>query len=192
MKKATITLLLICVAAFAQQKGSFTDTRDKKTYKTAKIGKQTWIAENLNFNAESSVCYDNKPENCDKYGRLYNWNTAIKACPKGWHLPNLKEWQTLVDLAGGEGAAGTKLKAASGWNNDRNGTDDYGFSALPGGNGLSDGSFDGVGIDGNWWNASEEDGDSNYARRESITGFDEDAWGYYGKSDLNSVRCVKD
>ncbi|MDR0518115.1 MAG: hypothetical protein LBH25_13840, partial [Fibromonadaceae bacterium] len=109
----TITLLaLLCTAAFAQQKGTFTDTRDKKAYKTVKIGEQTWMAENLNYNAKGSKCYDNKDANCKKYGRLYSWETAKTACPSGWHLPTKEEWAKLQDFAGG---SDTNLKTKSGW-----------------------------------------------------------------------------
>jgi len=139
--KTTITMLiLLCVAAFAQQKGSFTDTRDKKTYKTVKIGEQTWMAENLNY-SQRSKCYDNKPANCDKYGRLYDWNTATEVCPKGWHLPNDVEWEILTATVGGKETAGKLLKAASGWDNNDNGSDSYGFSALSGGYGDAFGRF---------------------------------------------------
>ena len=220
MKRATIALLLICTAAFAQQKGSFTDTRDKKTYKTVKIGEQTWMAENLNYDAKGSKCYDNKPANCTKYCRLYDWTTAMNIdakfneekwdgsdakhsgiCPSGWHLPSGAEWDTLeVFAGGGHGKAGKKLKAKSGWNKtpdnkNSNGTDNYGFSALPGGGGFSDGNFYHAGGRGFWWSTSEND----IVRYMSHTYEDEDYGpddvhniGFDSKPDLYSVRCVKD
>jgi uncharacterized protein (TIGR02145 family) len=160
MKKATIMLTLLCTAVFAQQKGTFKDPYDSKTYKTVKIGTQTWMAENLNYAAKGSKCYDNKPANCQKYGRLYDWETAKKACPKGWLLPSNADWDKLLRFA--DGTSGTKspyssktagyfLKATSGWNNNGNGEDKYGFSALPGGSGYSGGSFSNVGSSGRWW-----------------------------------------
>jgi len=85
--------------------------------------------------------------------------------------------------------AGTKLKATSGWNG--NGPDTYGFSALPGGAGVSDGSFYSAGYVGNWWSASEDN--SYYAYRRSMYYASEDVrYNYYGKSFLYSVRCLKD
>jgi uncharacterized protein (TIGR02145 family) len=135
-----------------------------KTYKTAKIGTQTWLAENLNYEAEGSKCYENNPANCAKYGRLYNWETAMKVCPKGWHLPSNAEWDELYRFIdhniGSERpyksrTAGKHLKAVSSWNSYRgsngNGTDYYGFSALPCGFGNSAGFFYNIGYSGLWW-----------------------------------------
>jgi len=103
MKFSPIILLLCVMAVFAQEKGTFTDSRDNKIYKTIKIGTQIWLAENLNYNASGSKCYQNKENNCQKYGRLYDWNTAKSACPKGWHLPSdEEEWAMLVKFAGGD------------------------------------------------------------------------------------------
>jgi uncharacterized protein (TIGR02145 family) len=170
-------------------------------YPTIKVGNTVWMAKNLNLPAEKSVCYKNEPENCEKYGRLYNWETAIKACPKGWHLPSGKEWQALIDFVDDEYYTTDKLKATSGWNSNGsgNGTDKYGFSALPGGYGKSDGSFNDVGWCTLWWSASEnEDLSDNYFQCLyyvlSYVGRDNS---YPSRSDdfksyLFSVRCVQD
>ncbi|MCL2283301.1 MAG: GYF domain-containing protein [Fibromonadales bacterium] len=169
----------------------FTDGRDGKTYRKVKIGSQVWMAENLNYDANGSKCYDNNPENCRKYGRLYNWETAMKACPGGWHLPSDAEWTTLTNYVGGADVAGSKLKAKSGWNDNGNGTDDYGFSALPGGRGYSDGSFIYVESYGYWWSASKNNASIAYYRYMD----------YYNslvsryninKTHLLSVRCLQD
>ena len=174
-----------------ESKGTFTDPRDGKVYKTVEIGGVVWMAENLNYAAEGSVCYDNDPANGDKYGRLYNWETALKACPAGFHLPSDDEWTALENAVGGQSTAGIKLKSAEGWNNYGNGTDDYGFSALPGGGGNSDGGFYGAGNYGYWWSATEDD--ALDAKGRGVSYDDENVnWYYNYKPNLFSVRCVAD
>ena len=92
---------------------------------------------------------------------------------------------------GGASIEGKKLKATTGWNSNGNGTDDYGFSALPGGDGLSGGSFYNAGEVGYWWSASEYN--SNYAYGRSMSYYGESAgWTDYNKSNLFSVRCLQD
>lgn len=78
----------------------FRDPRDGKTYRYVKIGKQTWMAENLNYKMSGSVCGRSDP-NCKRFGRAYTWPAAKKACPSGWHLPSSKEWDTLLSAVGG-------------------------------------------------------------------------------------------
>ena len=168
-----------------------------QTYKTVEIGSQTWTAENMNYAVENSVCYDGKTDNCEKYGRLYNWNAAKVVCPSGWHLPSNDEWNILMKFINPScsdnsscAGAGTNLKATSGWNSNGNGTDDYGFAALPGGSGSSSGYFFNV-YYGSWWSESERTSDYAYLR---LMGYDyEDVrWSSIGKDYLQSVRCVKD
>ena len=176
--------------AKAENGAKFTDSRDGKTYKTVKVGGKTWMAENLNFAADGSKCYGDDAGNCEKYGRLYNWATALKACPAGFHLPTDDEWTALVNYAGGEDKAGTKLKSAAGWNKDGNGTNDFGWSALPGGYGNSDGSFDNAGGNGYWWSATEDDAD--FARGRYMGYLEVVFWAYGNETELFSVRCAQD
>jgi len=166
--------------------GTFTDPRDKKTYKTVKIAEQIWMAENLNYEVGGSMCYDNDPANCQTYGRLYDYETAIKACPSGWHLPNTTEWQTLVDFAGGDKNAGKALKATSGWNDNGNGTDKFGFTTLPGGKmECRDGcDFYNVGSSSEWVNVII------YANDRVL--IDEPDLPDKGNGASFSVRCIKD
>jgi uncharacterized protein (TIGR02145 family) len=170
---------------------TFIDLRDSKKYKIVKIGEQVWMAENLNYNASGSECYGNETSNCDKYGRLYNWETAMKACPKGWHLPSDAEWDILIVSVGGRETAGKFLKATNGWYENGNGTDKFSFSALPGGFGSSGGGFFNVGYLGDWWSATENN--SRYANIMGMS-YNYEGVGYYNydKDFLLSVRCLQD
>ena len=219
---------------------TFTDPRDNKTYKTVKIGEQVWMAENLNFEAKGSMCngelervYDEASEDyiykpskgspdkiqatCQKYGRLYEWETAMKACPSGWHLPSNAEWDKLLHYVDSttngtkspynesiyeSKTAGKYLKAKSGWEDDFrgrlgeakvNGIDKYGFSALPGGNiGAHQGNYDHVGYNGLWWSSSEGLGlgSAHYYRK--MIYYEEGVYSGFEYSCLLSVRCIKD
>ncbi|MDR1759870.1 MAG: hypothetical protein LBR60_05015 [Fibrobacter sp.] len=122
----------------------FCDARDGKVYKFVEIGNQTWMAENLNYNDYSSVCYNPCPlcdwvYDCDTYQdayRLYDTQAVqprpcpdvegayCGVCPQGWHIPTDEEWTVLTDFVGNDAA---KLKAEN-WQ----GTDNYGFAARPG------------------------------------------------------------
>jgi uncharacterized protein (TIGR02145 family) len=96
-----------------------------------------------------------------------------------------------MTAVGGSATAGTKLKATSGWNSNGNGADDYGFAALPGGDGSSDGDFDNAGDYGGWWSASENNASRAYIRYMSY--YDEFVGTYDNdKALLFSVRCLQD
>jgi len=164
-------------------KNKLKDSRDGKVYELVRIGGQTWMAENLNYNASGSKCYSNLESNCDTYGRLYDWSTAKTVCPSGWHLPSQAEWDVLGNDA-------KRLKATSGWGSG-NGTDDYGFSALPGGYGFSAGSFTTAGNNGYWWSASEYNSNDAYYRYMSYN-YDYANWVSSYKYNLYSVRCLQD
>jgi len=171
---------------------SFTDTRDGKTYKIIKIGSQVWMAENLAYNTGSGCwAYDNNSGNVAKYGYLYTWEAAKRACPPGWHLPSDDEWSKLANLLGGEDAAGKKIKSTSGWESYGNGTNESGFSALPGGSRGNDGGFYDRSGGGYWWSATELDASSAGSR--SLRYYGEDL--YRGNNDKScgfSVRLLRD
>ena len=215
--------------------GSVKDDRDGQTYKTVKIGSQWWMAENLNYaylqptasEDSSSFCYNNLPENCEKYGRLYLWsammdsagvfpeNTKTKGCgrgvecdvsetvrgvcPKGWHVPDESEWWTLRDALDAFSIVendsvdeihywGDKLKTTSGWS-DKNGTDEYGFSALPGGFAwVKDPiSYQSLGTHGRFW-STHEIGDCCVVYLDVWSSLLDNLPKFFA----NSIRCLKD
>ncbi|MBQ7081402.1 MAG: fibrobacter succinogenes major paralogous domain-containing protein [Fibrobacter sp.] len=168
---------------------TMTDSRDGKVYRTIKIGNQVWMAENLNFKTDGSYCYNDSAKYCTKYGRLYSWSAANKACPDGWHLPTIDEFKTLFTAVGGQSTAANNLKSASVWNNDGNGKDDYSFTALPAGIRYSKGNYKYVGDHANFWSSIEYSSDSAsyvnlYYDYDNARLLDHD------KGDGMSVRCV--
>jgi len=207
INRHVMTLLLVAVVLGAEwlsgcgkseMPNTFTDTRDGNTYRTVEIGNQTWMAENLNYRTDSSWCYEKADSGfyCHKYGRLYSWSAATTACPPGWRLPDTADWWQLAefaDSARGSFVGGTTLKSTSGWKNNGNGTDDLGFSALPGGLRNVSGSFLDAGYYGYWWTAVKYGSYSAYYGRT-----DHDYNKYRDDVNLNvylrnnglSVRCV--
>ena len=168
-----------------------------------------------------SWCYGDEPDNCAKYGRLYTWAAAIDSvklatdaenpqdcgdgkscknilpdvvqgiCPDGWHLPDYDEVSDLLPYVGGYNIAGSVLKSQSGWNENGNGTDVYGFNVLPAGIRLDDGSFDGVGEGTDFWSATEQDPETAH-NLYFYYEYEYAGVNFYEKGDAFSVRCVKD
>ena len=134
-----------------------TVTYEGQVYNTVLIGSQCWFKENLNVGTmingseemkDNSIiekyCYDNDPANCEIYGGLYQWNEMMEysttagvqgICPGGWHSSTYVEWTILIDFLGGESVAGGKIKESGTihWQSPNTGTNESGFTALPGG-----------------------------------------------------------
>lgn len=125
-------VLAIAVNSFGQETGTFTDSRDGQTYKTVKIGTQTWLAQNLNYKIKESYCYNFDSCECAKYGRFYNHHIQDSICPKGWHIPSITEWEILLNYLGGTKVAADKMKEIGSihWDNTNTSTNSSGFSAL--------------------------------------------------------------
>jgi len=182
---------------------NFTDSRDGKIYKTTKIKNQEWMAENLSFKVDNGSWNAGGSEEYAKFGRLYTWDAAKKAVPLGWHLPSDAEWKQLEMVLGmsqEEADAtewrgtniGIKLKALNVWADTGKGTDDVGFTALPGGfRSNSSSTYYAINFHGYWWTASEYDNSTawfRYLSYKSTQVFRK----YSFKEEAYSVRCVKD
>ncbi len=149
-------VLSVCALLLSACSESFTDPRDGQSYDVVKIGNLTWMAENLNFETESSACPDGDFRNCKRMGRLYSWVEAKSVCPEGWRLPTKADFESLIaaqspsqsfaqSRSGNPGTvpnassavqnnkAGAVLKARDGWFKKGNGSDALGFKALPAG-----------------------------------------------------------
>ena len=186
------------------------------------IGSQVWMAQNLNYVPNNLYCYDNDKSNCSKYGALYTWAQAMDSvgtwssygegcgdhkrctptypvrgvCPEGWHLPTQYEWNALFTSVGGSSIAGTKLKSQSGWNDNGNGDDAFGFSALPAG--AKHPFIDGNGVyfynegDAAYFWTSVEYSEPHYAYAVTLAHSQGANIGYNPKDYRFSVRCLQD
>jgi uncharacterized protein (TIGR02145 family) len=166
----------------ANQIHKFTDSRDGKTYKTFNIGNQTWMAENLNYSASSgSYCYENNQSNCDKYGRLYEWQTAKIVCPSGWRLPSKNDFETLLFNIGGGGSNTYNALLNSG---------NSGFSALLGGSNHYD-DFYLIEKYGTWWSSTENNAKMSWNLQ--MVSSNQNAGMRNNLKQMGlSVRCVKE
>jgi len=170
---------------------SFLDQRDDQEYRTVRIGNQIWMASNLNYACPDSWCYDDDHSNSHSLGRLYSFQSAQLAVPAGWRLPSKEDWDILVATIGGVGHAGTKLKARIGWEHENTGTDDYGFSLLPGGCRFTGGSYFYKGFFAGFWSSSGYGSAFAYNRYLFYFFTDLDT-AFSSKFNGYSVRCVRD
>jgi len=160
---------------------TFIDSRDGQKYRVVQIGKQVWMAENLRYAVEDSVCYDNSMDSCAKLDEFYTWDIAKTICPAGWRLPSKKDWQELVDFIGDSSTAGTKLRSKTGWKRGGNGTDEYLFSALP---------YDYDDRHGAWWSATEGSAIHAYFMFMSYPSKGVSMY-QFGKMSPLAVRCIQ-
>jgi len=189
--------------------GSFRDPRDGEVYSWVRIGSQIWMAENLRFRtASGSWCWQNDESRCRERGRFYDWDTAQRVAPPGWHLASDAEWMTLehtlgltpaqtedhgIDRGGEQNTVAAQLKKPGAWPVEYHGkpiatTNETGFSAVPTGfYGLGEFTHDGY---ASWWTSSDLGGK---AWLRIIRFFDNKVGRDTNpKSIAFSVRCVKD
>ncbi|MBQ3776552.1 MAG: fibrobacter succinogenes major paralogous domain-containing protein [Fibrobacter sp.] len=183
-------------------------------------------ADSINYPSmlERNWCYTlySTPNRCEGHGRLYTWAAAMDSmgtfsnngkgcgdgwtcsptypvrgiCPEGWHLPDTTEWKNLFLDVGGKSIAGKMLKTVSGWENDGNGTDEYGFSAWPSGKreNVYSGSFSGRWETVIFWTStsnrqvSRGNGLCTWFSYKADSAYMDLCVKHYGYS----VRCVKD
>jgi len=164
---------------------TFKDSRDGKTYKTVKIGDQVWLAENLAFKMEKGCwAYKNEEESAKKFGYMYDWNSAVKAAPAGWHLPSKEEFETLLKNTGANHEESYKALIEGGSSK---------FEAILAG-WYSPGDSPFVGPDGTYFWSATEYSQAKYAYNLGVSPYDpkkagvgsiEKTQGYY-------IRLVKD
>ena len=191
-----IFFILIHTSSYGQIADSFTDSRDGQTYKTIKIGQQVWMAENLAYELSFGCwAYSYDESYVETYGRLYNWEAAMLACPSGWHLPRDAEWKILENYLKQNDIPGGALKADTLWKNTNEAIkDSIGFDALPAGcRYISEygGGFKDLGRKTFFWSASTYK--SVYAWERSLHTEDEQLhFSVFEIKNGYSVRCVQD
>jgi uncharacterized protein (TIGR02145 family) len=167
-KWASDSLVLTRSPRFAY--GTLADPRDNQSYRTITIGKQVWMAQDLNYEIDSSWCPENSSSACATYGRLYTWAAAMNlkpsynstfynanggasiqgTCPTLWHIPSQSEWNALQSAVND-----SSLKSTDGWSKSGNSGDSWGFTGLPSGYRDTTATFYPVGPNARFWSSSE-------------------------------------
>ena len=217
---AGLVLSIVMFFSFSTMAQSVKDI-DGNNYVTVKYGLQEWIAGNLNVSSfrngdvikeaktneewskagtegKPAWCYfNNDLENGKIYGKLYNWyaiNDPRGLAPEGWSIPENNHWMKLVKNLLGVDVAGIKLKNTTGWKS-KNGTNNIGFAALPGGYRNESGEYNELGTKSQWWANSEpvEFKKSNLIYSLMLNDYTEQvSYIKATKESGLSVRCVKD
>jgi uncharacterized protein (TIGR02145 family) len=140
---------------------------------------------------------NNDEANGNIYGHLYNWytvNNIAGLCPTGWHIPTDSEWEVLITYLGGDSLAGGNIKSAGAtiWNAPNMGaSNSSGFTALPGGNRLSDNSFYGINNYGHFWSSTQADDSIAWSRY--LYYFNSEVYLDYSSKQVGfSCRCIRD
>ena len=175
---------------FSQEKGSFTDPRDNAVYKTVTLNipleggitvKRKWMAENLRYEVNNSFCYKNEPAYCEVYGRLYTFMAAMEACPPGWRIPTIADWNLIFQSYGGLKNAGLAIQKGG----------ESGLDLMVGGFGDPANVFKNIGISGNYWDAERRS--SNISGLISIQKDTKEIYhSIIGNWHRNSCRCIED
>ena len=160
------------------------DSRDNKSYKIVKIGKQVWMAENLAYKTSNgSWTYNNSQSNISKYGYLYNWETAKNVCPVGWHLPTKTDYKKLLNNYDDEGNS-SFIALIQGGNS--------GFSASFGGWRSSIGGYGIIGKYAFFWSSSPGETDAKAWYLDIYSTLKRTKICSHNKLSGFSVRCLQD
>lgn len=172
----------------AAEMGTFVDTRDGTEYKTCKIGKQVWLAENLKFELDSDDCvaYDDDYQYFDKYGYLYSENGLEEAIPEGWHLPTRKEWETMIRFAKKDSRCKDVLSVIASDEWIKSSSDKYGFSMVAGGMRDCGDDFDLLDFSAHFWCVENERRYSSVSFEDGVDEIDDEEVPCYA-----SVRLIK-
>ena len=194
------TIYPLCNGKTYDPTEQFCDTRGTGTlYKYVTIGEQVWMAENLNYEtASGSYCYDDEPDNCTEYGRLYDWDVAVNTtspvCPTGWKVPSASDFNTLLTYIkndSGSDRTNYMLRSTTGWDkyegSDENGNNQYGFNLKPAGDRMN-GKYENLGK-----TAYLVVTDGTYTYFLSTQGrSDANMYTWTTTTFARSVRCIKD
>lgn len=158
---------------------TMTDNRDGQTYKVQNVGGKLWMAQDLNFKTGNSMCFGDDDANCAKYGRLYAFVAAARACPPGWKLPERNEAQAVLNDDAYPWSYSGRCKEGN-----CDFTEKMGF---------------------HWTNATPQEGDKNYGEKNGEIGViivekepeyagsdDQKFFQVDEKSKFFSVRCVQE